>query len=189
MNVNPGCLSKFRIACTIVGFLIFLPVFALAVNLPSTGDMPESIMVRGKAVALKYLKNPLRQDQANLAKNIHEGGEVYFKNCFLCHGDHLDGKGLFGDRFFPPPADFTHPISVVTLPESFAYWRIMKGGQGLPGKFGPWDSAMPAWENQLTEEEVWKVILYISIHRTGNCQYGSEKRCSYALCLRGSKPG
>lgn len=161
MNVNPGCLSKFRIACTIVGFLIFLPVSALAVNLPSTGDMPESIMVRGKAVALKHLKNPLRQDQANLAKNTYEGGEVYFKKCFLCHGDHLDGKGLFGDRFFPPPTDFTHPASVVTLPESFAYWRIMKGGQGLPEKFAPWDSAMPAWENQLTEEEVWKVILYI----------------------------
>ena len=161
MNVNPGCLSKFRIACTIVGFLISLPVFAFAVNLPSTGDMPESIMIRGKAVALKYLKNPLRQDQANLAKNIHEGGEVYFKKCFLCHGDHLDGKGLFWDRFFPPPADFTHPVSVVSLPESFAYWRIMKGGQGLPEKFAPWDSAMPAWENQLTEEEVWKVILYI----------------------------
>ena len=37
----------------------------------------------------------------------------------------------------------------------------MKGGPGLPDKFSPWDSSMPAWENQLSEEEVWKVILYI----------------------------
>lgn len=118
-------------------------------------------MVRGKAVALENLKNPLRQDQANLAKNIREGGEVYFKKCFFCHGDHLDGKGIFGDRFFPPPADFTQANSVITLPESYAYWRVMKGGPGLPEKFAPWDSAMPPWENQLTEEEVWKVILYI----------------------------
>lgn len=161
MGADPMGLPKFRVACAIVGFLIFLPVLALAVNLPSTGDMPESIMVRGKTVALEQLQNPLRQDQANLAKNIRGGGEVYFKKCFFCHGDHLDGKGLFGNRFFPPPADFTHSTSVTTLPESYAYWRIMKGGPGLPEKFAPWDSSMPAWENQLTEEEVWKVILYI----------------------------
>jgi len=159
--VYPVGISKFRLACFIVGFLTFLPVSAPAFNLPTIADMPGSIMIQGKEVALTQLKNPLRLDGANLAKNIREGGEVYFKKCFFCHGDHLDGKGLFGDRFFPHPADFTRPGSVVSLPESFAYWRIMKGGQGLPEKFAPWDSAMPAWENQLTEEDVWKVILYI----------------------------
>ena len=137
------------------------PSSAFAVALPSTGDMPETITVRNQEVALKNLKNPLRQDQGNLTKYIREGGEIYFKNCFLCHGDLLDGKGIFGESFFPPPADFTHSASVTTLPESYAYWRIMKGGQGLPDKYSPWDSAMPAWETQLEEEEVWKVILFI----------------------------
>ena len=98
--------------------------------------MPETITVRNQEVALKNLKNPLRQDQGNLTKYIREGGEIYFKNCFLCHGDLLDGKGIFGESFFPPPADFTHSASVTTLPESYAYWRIMKGGQGLPGVVG-----------------------------------------------------
>ena len=161
MRVGSVSLAGFPTACVIVGLLVFFPVSSLAFVLPSTGDMPDSILVQGKSVALKPLENPLRQDQANLAKNIHEGGAVYFKKCFFCHGDHLDGKGLFGDRFFPPPADFTHSNSVVKLPESYAYWRIMKGGPGLPEKFAPWNSSMPAWENQLTEDEVWKVILYI----------------------------
>jgi len=161
MGVDSVSLPGFRTACAIVGLLVFFPVSSLAFALPSTGDMPDSITVQGKSVALKHLQNPLRQDQANLAKNIHEGGTVYFKKCFFCHGDHLDGKGLFGDRFFPPPADFTHTSSVVNLPESYAYWRIMKGGPGLPDKFAPWNSSMPAWENQLTEDEVWKVILFI----------------------------
>lgn len=170
---GPVRLPKMGLACYMVGILLFMPVSVHAGNLPSTADMPESILVRGNTVALKGLKNPLRQDQANLSQNIRAGGEVYFKKCFFCHGDHLDGKGLFGDRFFPPPADFTHPTSLVTLPESFAYWRIMKGGQGLPGKYAPWDSAMPAWENQLTEEEVWKVILFIYTNAT-------EKKTSVA---------
>jgi len=161
MAFNSTGFQSFLVVCAIIGVLVFLPVSSLAFALPSTSDMPESIRVRGKAIALKHLKNPLRQDQTSLTKNIRAGGEVYFKKCFLCHGDHLNGKGLFGNRFFPPPADFTHPTSVVALPESYAYWRIMKGGQGLPEKFAPWSSAMPAWENQLTEDEVWKVILYI----------------------------
>lgn len=161
MNVNPDCLSKIRIACSIIGFLIILPIPALAKTLPSTADMPSSIQVRGKTVALKNLKNPLTKKPASLAKHIRAGGNVYFKKCFLCHGDLLDGKGLFGDRFFPAPADFIQPASVVTLSQSYAYWRIMKGGQGLPDKFSPWDSSMPAWEDQLSEEEVWQVILFI----------------------------
>ena len=149
--------AAFFVACV----LLFLPSWALTETLPSTSDMPDTIRVRGKEVALKNLKNPLTGDPANLAQHIREGGNVYFKKCFLCHGDLMDGQGLFGDRFFPAPADFTHPASVITLPESYAYWRIMKGGRGLPDKFSPWDSSMPAWEDQLSEEEVWKVILFI----------------------------
>ena len=38
----------------------------------------------------------------------------------------------------------------------------MKGGKGLPEKFQPWNSAMPAWEAVLSQEEVWKTILYIN---------------------------
>ncbi len=129
--------------------------------LPSTSDMPASITVGSKVYALKTLTNPLREDAVNLDKHIRAGGEVYFKHCYQCHGDLLDGDGVFGDRFLPPPADFTHEASILTLPESYAFWRIIKGGPGLPEKFAPWDSAMPAWENQLDETQIWQVILYI----------------------------
>ncbi|NIQ03933.1 MAG: c-type cytochrome, partial [Nitrospinaceae bacterium] len=47
-------------------------------------------------------------------------------------------------------------------PEAYAFWRVMKGGPGLPQKFEPWNSAMPAWEEQLDEDQVWKVLLYIT---------------------------
>ena len=38
----------------------------------------------------------------------------------------------------------------------------MKGGKGLPERFEPWNSAMPAWEGTLSQKEVWKTILYIN---------------------------
>ncbi len=129
---------------------------------PDKTDTPKSIVVKGKTVDLTALKNPYQKDSPDYAKHLEEGAKVYFKNCFLCHGDLLDGKGVFGDRFFPPPANFRHPTNgVIYKPQAYAYWRIMKGGMDLPEKLNPWDSAMPAWEDQLTEGEVWKVTAFI----------------------------
>mgnify|MGYP002631370146 CR=1 FL=1 len=74
----------------------------------------------------------------------------------------MDGKGIFGESFFPTPADFTQKNSVVSKTPAYFFWRVMKGGKGLPEKFEPWNSAMPAWENVLTKEEIWKTLIYIN---------------------------
>ena len=47
------------------------------------------------------------------------------------------------------------------LQESFVFWRVSKGGPGMPGSGHPWNTAMPAWEKMLTEDELWKAILWI----------------------------
>lgn len=41
------------------------------------------------------------------------------------------------------------------------FWRIAKGGIGLPAEGGPWASAMPAWEDFLSEDDIWNVILFL----------------------------
>src|SRR5207245_145621 len=45
--------------------------------------------------------------------------------------------------------------------EAFLFWRIAKGGPGLPKESTPWNSVMPAWEDRLTEEQIWQVILFL----------------------------
>ena len=107
------------------------------------------------------LYNELRDDEANLERYIEEGAVVYFQNCFFCHGDALAGAGPFAHGMNPPPANFQDPGTIAQLPESFVFWRISTGGPGLPDESTPWDSFMPAWETMLTEEERWKVILYM----------------------------
>jgi hypothetical protein len=47
------------------------------------------------------------------------------------------------------------------LQEGYLFWRIAKGGPGLPDESAPWASAMPAWETFLTEDEVWDVIIFL----------------------------
>ena len=137
--------------------LLTLPSSLLGFTAPTSKDIPKSITLKGKEFSLENIKNPFSSDP----ETIKEGGEIYIKNCFLCHGDLLDGKGLFGKSFFPAPANFTQKNSVVSKTPAYAFWRIMKGGKGLPEKFEPWNSAMPAWEGILSQEEVWKTILYI----------------------------
>ncbi len=122
---------------------------------------PASISFRGKTLDIQGLENPLRKDAANLKKYVAEGAVIYVKNCMYCHGDNLDGNGHFAHVFNPPPANFTDPGTIAMLQEAFLFWRIAKGGPGLPKESTPWNSVMPAWEDRLTEEDIWKVIMYL----------------------------
>ena len=126
---------------------------------------PDSISFRGKEVNLQHADTPIRKDikqnPGNAAKHYAAGAAIYIRNCVYCHGDFLDGKGHFAYGFNPQPADFVGPNTIAQLSEGFVFWRIAKGGPGLPKESTPWNSAMPAWEDRLTEEQIWQVIYYL----------------------------
>ena len=124
-------------------------------------EPPIEIDFKGKTIRILGLENPLRKDPANLPSSIEKGKEIYYKNCFFCHGDDLEGKGNFAEAFNPPPPPFRGKDTIAQLPESYVFWRIARGWRGLPPGSLPWDSAMPAFEDFLTEEEIWKTVLFI----------------------------
>jgi mono/diheme cytochrome c family protein len=142
------------------------PSFEAPVELRSIHPAPPtSVKVYGKRFDLATLENPYRkfekEDPAKFKKLVNEGGEVYIKNCQYCHGDRLDGKGPYADGLNPTPLNFQDVGTIAQLQESFVFWRITTGGPGLPKEAAPWISAMPVWENFLSEDEVWKVILFL----------------------------
>ena len=126
---------------------------------------PDQIQFRGETMRLATLQNPLRES-GDLEEHVDRGARVYAENCVPCHGDRLDGDGHFADAFNPAPLDLTSGGNLPQLSESFVFWRIAKGGPGLPPEGTPWNSAMPAWEDVLTEREIWSVIIYL-YERTG----------------------
>jgi mono/diheme cytochrome c family protein len=130
-------------------------------------EPPSEIEIKGNTIRILGLENPLRKDAANLPRYTAEGKEIYYQNCFFCHGDDLDGKGNFSQAFNPVPPPFRGTDTIAQLPESYVFWRIAKGWRGLPAGAHPWDSAMPSFEDFLTEEQMWKVILFI-YEATGN---------------------
>ena len=121
---------------------------------------PGQITFRGKTIQLTGLNNPLRS-RGSLQEHYEVGKRVYYQNCIYCHGDRLDGNGHFARGFSPAPASFVDQGTISQLTESFVFWRIAKGGPGLPREGTPWNSAMPVWENYLTEDEIWSVIIFI----------------------------
>jgi mono/diheme cytochrome c family protein len=121
---------------------------------------PGQITFRGKGMQLTGLENPLRT-RGSPEEHLRIGRRVYYQNCLPCHGDLLDGKGHFAHGFSPTPLAFDDPGTIAQLTESFVFWRIAKGGPGLPKEGAPWNSAMPVWEDFLTEDEIWAVIVFM----------------------------
>jgi DMSO reductase family type II enzyme heme b subunit len=126
---------------------------------------PDTISFRGKEINLQQADTPIRKDikqtPGNAAKHYAAGAAAYIRNCVYCHGDYLDGQGHFAHGFNPQPADFVGPNTIAQLSEGYVFWRIAKGGPGLPKESTPWNSAMPAWEERLTEEQIWQVVYFL----------------------------
>jgi mono/diheme cytochrome c family protein len=111
----------------------------------------------GEYETLSNLFRALPPDEQ--AAVVREGVVLYQINCRPCHGTAADGDGPMARGFRLRPIDFTDPGTIATLVENYPVWRIKKGGIGLPASSTPWDSAMPAWEGELTDEEIWKIIM------------------------------
>ncbi|MBI4590262.1 MAG: c-type cytochrome [Candidatus Rokubacteria bacterium] len=90
---------------------------------------------------------------------LAEGRVIYQISCRPCHGDAADGAGPMAWGFRLKPANFTDPGTIATVVEAYAFWRVTEGGPGLPPEGSPWDSAMPIWRQDLTDEQKWKAVM------------------------------
>jgi hypothetical protein len=121
------------------------PLFSRTVHPASPAD----ITVHNKRIDLDAGENPFRHLETSspdeFRKHVENGRRVYYQNCVFCHGDNLaSDKG-----------------TIPMLRETFLFWRVSKGGPGLPDEGGPWATAMPSWEKFLKEDEMWDVILFL----------------------------
>ncbi|MDP6980711.1 MAG: cytochrome c [Myxococcota bacterium] len=126
---------------------------------------PNEIDFKGKRIDVLTAENPFRhlaeEEPEAFREHVARGKDVYYRNCVFCHGDNLEGDGLYAHGLSPIPANLADPGTIAQLQESYLFWRIAKGGPGLPVEGTPWDSAMPAWEKFLDEDEIWEVILFL----------------------------
>jgi len=95
------------------------------------------------------------------------GAKVYAQHCASCHGPNLEGQPnwrqrLPNGRLPAPPHDesghtWHHPDDLL--------FGMTKHGL-VPGRYAPagYQSDMPAFEGQLSDDEIWAVLAYIKSH-------------------------
>ncbi len=83
--------------------------------------------------------------------NLREGRARYEQYCALCHG--LDGKGqtALGRSLYPRAGDLTPP-QLRKYTDGQLYWIVSEGVRF---------SGMPAGRGLHTEEQIWKIVLYL----------------------------
>jgi mono/diheme cytochrome c family protein len=94
--------------------------------------------------------NPLPDTPDNVAR----GKKLYEENCALCHGAGGLGNGEAGKNLDPPPANIAAFTKMPMASDGYLLWTISEGGV-------PVGSAMPPFKDKLTDDQIWKIVLYV----------------------------
>ena len=83
--------------------------------------------------------------------NLKDGIKLYTMNCALCHGS-LDRKpSTLATSFYPPPPNF------VSDPPDDPEWHVF-----YTIRTGVRYTGMPAWDKTLTNDDMWKITMFLS---------------------------
>lgn len=96
------------------------------------------------------MTNPHGGDQAA----IQAGQDLFQAQCVSCHGETGQGDGPAAASLDPKPQNLSQNQS--GLSDGYLIWRISEGGANPE-----FQSAMPAFKNAFSEEQIWQVISYI----------------------------
>jgi len=106
--------------------------------------------VLGEDAATK--KNPLTADEATLAK----GKGVFKEKCQKCHGPGGLGDGPDGDPDARGDMDLTNPKRAARNTDGTVYYKVANGRK---------KPKMPAFKDELSEEQIWAVVTYVQTLR------------------------
>lgn len=87
-----------------------------------------------------------------------DGKKLYDTYCLSCHGADLNGRGVISKMLDPYPRDFSKHQFVVAYEERFSD-SILNGVEG---------TAMPAWQNVLSDEQIATLVDFIKQKALGD---------------------
>lgn len=97
-------------------------------------------------------KNPLTVD----AKVIAAGQTVFKNSCRRCHGPAGLGDGPDADPDAREKMDLTNPKAADRNSDGVIFYKVMNGRRR---------PKMPAFNEELTEEQIWSVVAYVQTLR------------------------
>jgi len=144
-----GAISAYGFAALVLVFSVKLGV------LPVRADVAPSRLeaaVLGAALHAAVARhaagvaNPMPASDENLM----EGAKLYRQMCSRCHGLSRESDNSYGQSFYPPAPLL--PLRGTSYSDAEMFWIV---------KHGIRNTAMPAWGNLLSDEEIWRVVTLI----------------------------
>jgi mono/diheme cytochrome c family protein len=179
------CASSVTAGAAALAALLALPGGASGHGAEHNPTRYEFIAENGIPSQYAGLVNPLRATP----EALEAGQALYTESCALCHGERGDGQGEAAADLQPPPAalagmfdrsmvgmvgmgggpgahlmhgvehhhpGLTHAEAMGGLNlDAYMFWAVSEGGAQL-------GSSMPAFEDILSEEERWQILLYVA---------------------------
>lgn len=123
--------------------------------------LASALVLVGIIVTVSTLETAYRASLPNpipaTAESMARGREIYGPSCASCHGATGRGDGPAGFTLRPRPADFRLHMAAGHTDAQLFGW--IQGGVDGTG--------MPAFADQLTDEEIWHVVNYIRAFAPG----------------------
>jgi mono/diheme cytochrome c family protein len=83
-------------------------------------------------------------------ENLMAGAKLYRQMCSRCHGLSKESDNIYGRSFYPPA-----PLLALNRPsysDNEMFWIV---------KHGIRNTAMPAWGNLLSDDDIWHVVTLV----------------------------
>jgi mono/diheme cytochrome c family protein len=140
--------------------LVVVLVLALPLALTHRQDLPLERVYGNAAVSLvsRILGGDGPNPVANNARAISAGRAAYTGSCAVCHGSKGDGRGVFGPSTYPDATDLTGAAAQAKTDAQLVW--IVKNGLGF--------TAMPAFRDQYTDDDIWAIVAYLRAIGRGN---------------------
>jgi mono/diheme cytochrome c family protein len=97
-------------------------------------------------------KSPLTVDEKVLAA----GKNVFKEKCQKCHGPSGRGDGPDADPDAQQDMDLTNPRRATRNPDGVVFYKVSNGRK---------KPKMPAFKEELTEQQIWSVVAYVQTLR------------------------
>lgn len=138
--------TRLFISSGLAGALTLVSVLAAYTIAPTLATPPVPVWAQ-------FRTNPV----PDTAESVAAGRALYQQTCIVCHGAQGLGDGPAALTLNPRPVNLK--IHVPQHPDGFLeYWIA----EGVP------DTQMPAWKDQLTEEQRWQIVRYLRALAAGN---------------------
>jgi predicted CXXCH cytochrome family protein len=148
--------SRFAVIC---GVVLILAIGALYAYVVSGGLIARQKPLAAEAIVTRWMlqlslpksakaqKNPLLADVHK--QDVTAGGELYKRECEVCHGYDGSGDTLTGGGLYPPPLDLRTP-RIQNTPDGVLFYFIRNGIR---------NTAMPGW--QMPDQDIWRLVLFM----------------------------